>query len=118
MFLNHGGTARCNRYSSKTEKNQSPLNGDPDDEPKSVTSVNDMVEYLDTTYTSKIMTQFVADVKVTVMSILSEMKAKAEMEERSKKLTEKLLKVRLRHHLIFALLSSSSSSATPSPSSQ
>lgn len=89
MFLNHGGTARCNRYSSKNERNDSNLEG----EPTSVTSVNDMVEYLDTAYTSKIMTQFVADVKATVMSILSEMKAKAEIEDRAKKLAEKLSKV-------------------------
>jgi hypothetical protein len=100
MFLNHGGTVSCNRYSSKAEMTSNQIgqstpspNPNLESEPTSVTSVNDMVEYLDTTYTSKIMMQFVADVKVTVNSILSEMKAKVEIQEASRRTAEKLSKV-------------------------
>jgi hypothetical protein len=52
-----------------------------------------MAEYIDTAYTSKIMTQFIADVNTTVMSIQSENQAKAELEERKKKFALKLAKV-------------------------
>jgi hypothetical protein len=97
IFLNAGGTSHCSRYTFKEENTSAdhPIAGLDQfgNSFELITSVNDMAEYLDTAYTSKIMTQFIADVKATVMSILSENQAKAELEERKKKMALKLAKV-------------------------
>lgn len=85
-----GGTATTNRR--YTSKDPNPR-VDTEDEFQLVTSVNDMIEYLETAYTSKITNHFVADVKTTVMSILREINAKAEIEDRKRKDAEKLAKV-------------------------
>lgn len=105
MFIKLGGTANCNRYTCKEEGRSlgSTLENLENDK-KLITSVNDMIEYLETSYTSKITNYFIADVRETVMSLLREMNEKNDMENRNKKVVGKFAKVGWISNIILNLL--------------
>lgn len=100
MFLKLGGTEKCNRYSSNQEVNDiesNSLNNNNNkqpqqqqseqellNEPHLITSINDMVAYIETNYTSKIMSIFLSDAKTIVSSILDDINTKKENELKKK----------------------------------
>lgn len=95
MFLKLGGTEKCNRYTSNQEVNDIESNSINNNkqqeseqellnEPHLITSINDMVAYIETNYTSKIMSIFLSDAKTIVSSILDDINTKKENELKKK----------------------------------
>lgn len=101
MFVNLGGTSKCNRYKSNNDNQQEQEKDQQEqqDSYQGITSINDMVAFIETNYTSKIMSIFLSDAKTTVEKIIEEINAKRELELKKTKLNQLQAQV-LFHHLI------------------
>ena len=96
MFIKLGGTSKCNRYMSNiNEKDTDSLSNNSSDdsnqlqqEQQLITSFNDMVAYIETSYTSKIMSIFLTDAKMLIQSMIDEINMKRELELQKNKLDQ------------------------------
>lgn len=82
----------------KQQTNQQSNQQSDQESHHSITSMNDMVAYIETMYTSKIMSIFLTDAKMTVSSIIDEMNAKKELEMKKNKLNQTQIKVNSSYH--------------------